>query len=333
MSEPTLTVYMANYNQSRYLKYSVNAVLEQSYQPMEFIILDDCSTDDSLEVLESFADENPIIKIVRNKKNRGAVQTVNKLLRMSKGDYIYGAAADDLILPGFLEKTMSMLKKYPDAALCSTLSTLIGRNGENLGLYPTPIVSTKPEYFSPGQSLLLLKKYGSWIMGNTAAFHRESLLQVGGFDEDLGSFNDGFIHMVLALRHGACYIPEPLAGWRRLDDGIAAATKAELSAWFDNKRKAAIFMKTDYAELFPPEFADYFERQQLFRAIISAKGDRGKKTYLKKSIDEIYDGSVIAKLGWQFFLNLTGYARELFEFISKFLSFQFTKLKGALRLW
>ena len=170
-------------------------------------------------------------------------------------------------------------------------------------------------------------------MGNTAAFHRESLLQVGGFDEDLGSFNDGFIHMVLALRHGACYIPEPLAGWRRLDDGIAAATKAELSAWFDNKRKAAIFMKTDYAELFPPEFADYFERQQLFRAIISAKGDRGKKTYLKKSIDEIYDGSVIAKLGWQFFLNLTGYARELFEFISKFLSFQFTKLKGALRLW
>ena len=324
---------MTNYNHSRFLKYSVNAVLEQSYQPMEFIILDDCSSDNSMDVLEEFAEKYPIVKIVRNKKNLGAVQTVNKLLRMSKGDYIYGAAADDLILPGFLEKTMAMLENHPDAALCSTLSTLIGRNGENLGLYPSPIVSTKPKYFSPEDSLSLFKKYGSWIMGNSAAFHRKSLLEVGGFDEDLGSFNDGFIHIVLALRHGACYIPEPLAGWRRLDDGIAASTKSDVVSWLENKRKAVIFMKTDFAELFPPAFVDYFERQQLFRAIISAKGDPGKKTYLKKSIDEIYDGSVISKFGWQFFLNLTGYARELIDFSSKFLSFQFTKLKGALRFW
>ena len=112
---------MTNYNHSRFLKYSVNAVLEQSYQPMEFIILDNCSTDNSIDVLTEYADNYPIFKIVSNKNNRGVDYSVNRSLKMSQGNYNYGAAADDMILPGFIEKTMELFGKYPEAALCSTL--------------------------------------------------------------------------------------------------------------------------------------------------------------------------------------------------------------------
>ena len=322
---------MANYNHSRFLKYSVSAVLEQSYQPMEFIILDDCSTDDSMQVLEEFAKNYPIVKIVHNNKNRGAVYSVNRLLEMSKGDYIYGAAADDLILPGFLEKTMAMLQKHPEAALCSTLSLLFGEEGENLGIYPTPVVSTNSEYFPPGESYRLIRNFGSWMMGNSVTFHRERLLNVGGFDPNLGSFNDGFIHLVLALRHGVCYIPEPLVAWRRLDGGLAALTKSDVTSWLENKRRAANLMRTEYSDLFPSEFISYFERQQLFRALISAKGSNDKREYLREVISIFYTESKLAKFGWIGILNFTVLLRRSLDRFVSLLTFQLSKFKSTLR--
>lgn len=324
-------MYMANYNHGRFLKYSVNAVLEQSYQPIEFIIVDDCSTDDSLEILESFASENPIIKIIRHKKNKGAFYSFNELMRMCKGDYIYGVAADDMILPGFLEKTMGMLEKHPKAAYCSTLSLLLGENGENLGIYPTPVVSTNSEYFPPDESYRLIRDFGSWVMGNSTAYHRERLLDVGGFDQKLGSFSDGFIHLVLALRHGVCYIPEPLAAWRRLDGGMAALTKSDGKLWLENKRRAANLMRTEYSDLFPSEFVNYYERQQLFRALISAKGSKEKREYLKEVISIIYTESKLAKYGWTGILNFTVLLRKYLDNIISFLTYQLSKFKSALR--
>ncbi|MCH7954270.1 MAG: glycosyltransferase family 2 protein [Candidatus Marinimicrobia bacterium] len=329
--KPTLSIYMANYNHSRFLKYSVNAVLEQSYQPVEFIILDDCSTDDSLKIFESLAAENPGIRIIRHEKNKGAFYSFNKLLRMCKGDYIYGVAADDVILPGFLEKTMAMFEKHPEAAYCSTLSILLGENGENLGICPTPVVSTKSEYFPPDESFRLIRDYGSWVMGNSVAYHKKRLLAAGGFDPKLGSFSDGFIHMVLALRHGACYIPIPLAAWRRLDGGIAASTKSDGKLWLENKRRAAGLMRTEHSDLFPADFISYYERQQLFRALISAKGAKEKREYLSEVISIIYDKSKLAKFGWTGILNFTVLLRRFLDRFVSFLKFQLSRFKSTLR--
>ncbi|MCH8928838.1 MAG: glycosyltransferase [Candidatus Marinimicrobia bacterium] len=329
--KPTLTVYMTNYNHSRFLKYSLKAVLEQSYQPMEFIIIDDCSTDNSLDVIEKFAEKYPIIKIIRNKKNRGVLYNVNRLVEMSKGDYVYGVAADDVIMPGFLEKTMAMFERHPKAALCSTLSILLGEKGENLGICPTPVVSKKSEYFSPGDSYRLIRDFGSWMMGNSVAFHRERLLNVGGFDQNLGSFSDGFIHLVLALRHGVCYIPEPLAAWRRLDEGLAASTKSDVTLWLENKRRAANIMRTEYSDLFPSEFISYFERQQLFRALITAKGSKEKREYLREVISIIYSKSKLSKFGWTGILNFTVLIRRSLDRFVSFLTYQLSKFKSALR--
>lgn len=106
---------------------SINSVFEQSDQPLEFIILDDCSTDDDLGVIESLADKHTIIKIVCNEQNSGVVYSMNRLLEMPKGNYIYGAASDDMILLGLIGETMELLGKRPETALCSTISLLLRR--------------------------------------------------------------------------------------------------------------------------------------------------------------------------------------------------------------
>ena len=78
MPSTDLSLILTNYNHARYLPQSISAVLSQSVRPKEFIILDDASTDDSLQVLEAFAARDPIIRLVRNERNRGVCATIQR---------------------------------------------------------------------------------------------------------------------------------------------------------------------------------------------------------------------------------------------------------------
>lgn len=200
-----------------------------------------------------------------------------------------------------------------------------------MGIYPTPVVSTKSEYFPLDESYRLIRDFGSWMMGNAVAFHRELLLNVAGFDPKLGSSNDGFIYPVLALRHGVCCIPEPLAAWRRLDGFIAALAKSDITSWLENKRRAANLMRTEYDDLFPSEFIRYFERQQLFRALISEKGSKEKREYLREMISIIYSKSELAKFGWTGILIFTVLLRRSLDRSVSFLTYQLSKFRSTLR--
>jgi glycosyltransferase involved in cell wall biosynthesis len=94
---------MCNYNHGRFLPDAVQALLHQRYAFHEIIILDDCSTDNSAEMIEGFASSYPVIKFLRNPRNMGVVHNLNRLIELASGDYICGTAADDVLLPGFNE--------------------------------------------------------------------------------------------------------------------------------------------------------------------------------------------------------------------------------------
>ena len=144
MSSPTLSVVMGNYNHSRYLVESIPAILNQSFRPKELIIIDDASTDNSVEIIEGFAKKDPIIRFYKNEKNLGNAATYIKAYELITGDYFNLAAADDLVLPGLFEKTMAMLAKYPNAGYCSAITRMISENGDEQKSAPEmPYVSKK----------------------------------------------------------------------------------------------------------------------------------------------------------------------------------------------
>jgi len=91
MLNPKVTVLMSIYNGEKYLKEAVDSILNQTFKDFEFLIIDDGSTDRSLEILESYND--PRIIIVQNKKNIGLTRSLNKGLKLAKGKYI--ARQDD----------------------------------------------------------------------------------------------------------------------------------------------------------------------------------------------------------------------------------------------
>lgn len=271
MKSPTLSVVMPNYNHARYLPEALQALLDQSYRPLEIIVMDDCSTDNSVEIIQGFARKDPLIRLVQNERNMGVLPTVNRLIKVASGDYVCSTAADDLLLPGMLEKSMRLLARYPQAGLCSTISKVVDANTERqTNLAPLKCISEHESYIPPDKALQWLRRRDSWIMGNTCVYRRAALLEAGGFVPELLSFCDGFIQMALALKHGACFIPEPLAVWRVSPTGFAVQSESNLQTSLKIWSHAAHLMRTTYADLFPPDYVDTWERQQLFRARLSA---------------------------------------------------------------
>lgn len=277
MRYPTLSVVIPNYNHARFLPESLGAILAQSYRPTEVIILDDASTDKSVAVIEGFARQDPIVRLVRNEQNMGVEWNVNRLMELATGDYVYSPSADDKILPGFFEKSMSLLAQYPQAGLCSTVGRLMGENGEDRGIRSIAVISKRPLYVSPEEVRELLVKYGRWIDAGTVIYRRDVLNREGGYVVELGPFADQFANLVLALRYGACFVPEPLHCWRQMRSGYASRFAADWERSLENMNRAIRLMRSIYRELFPADYVDRFQRHRTYMVSVVA----GKCAFLK----------------------------------------------------
>jgi glycosyltransferase involved in cell wall biosynthesis len=212
MNLPTLSVIIPNYNHAQLLPQCLNALLSQSVQPREIIVIDDGSTDNSVEVIRGFASQHPVIKLLQNDKNRGVTFTVNRGIDSAVGAFVYLQASDDVILPGFFEKSLELLAQHPQAGLCCTIGDWRERrpNGTvnwHMGVGMTNI----PAFFAPEDVVRLEHEGRFFIPGHTAIYRREPLIQVGKLVPELGHYSDWFSTTVLALRHGVCVVPEPLA--------------------------------------------------------------------------------------------------------------------------
>ena len=262
----TLSVLLANYNHGHHIAEAIESVTSQSRLPDEYIIMDDGSTDDSVAIISSFAEQHPFIRFIRNEKNLGAVAAYRKLLEMAAGDYLFCSAADDFILPEFLSRSMALLEAHPQAGLVSGLSMICDEDGRKTGIFPTPIVSRTPAYLDPKRVKRALVRYGAWFMGNTTVYRRQALSAEGGFRSDLGPFIDGFACHVLALKYGACFIPEPCAVWRRLDTGESSSVALDPEEASALVSRTASLMVEDpsYRGLFPPAYVRAWQRRQKY---------------------------------------------------------------------
>src|SRR5262249_45368978 len=179
MTLPTLSVLIPNYNHARYLTGVLTEVLAQSYRPVEVVVMDDGSRDNSVEVVEEFVRRHPLVRLIRNERNLGVVPCINRLMRLAVGDYLYFLAADDNVRPGFFEKSIRLLAEYPQAGICSTLTVRITEAGEIDGICPTPVISDRPCYVSPAEARKLLCRIGFWVPGNATIYRRDALLAEG----------------------------------------------------------------------------------------------------------------------------------------------------------
>ena len=104
-----ISVIMSVYNDSKYLKDSIDSILNQTFKEFELIIVDDCSTDNSLEIIKEYALKDNRVKIIENNKNLGLAVSLNKAWKEAKYDYIARIDGDDICLLDRFEKQMNYL--------------------------------------------------------------------------------------------------------------------------------------------------------------------------------------------------------------------------------
>ncbi|HEX8015876.1 MAG TPA: glycosyltransferase [Flavobacterium sp.] len=109
-NNPLVTVICLCYNHEAYVTESLDSVINQSYLPIQLIIVDDFSTDNSKIVIENWLHKKPEIHFISNKTNLGNTKSFNKALILAKGEYIIDLAADDLLLPNCIITQVNAFK-------------------------------------------------------------------------------------------------------------------------------------------------------------------------------------------------------------------------------
>ncbi|MBI5195211.1 MAG: glycosyltransferase [Nitrospirae bacterium] len=243
MKSPKLTISLPNYNHACFLSEAIESILTQPYKEFELIIVDDGSTDNSVEIIEQFARGDSRIIFLKNKKNMGVEFSLKRILQHTTGEYIHFFSADDRIFPMFYENTMNLLARYPDAGLCcSDFATLDGITG-TISEKCFNIVDA-PCCFSPSEIICLLKKTHFWISGFHSIVKRTALTEAGGFKPGLKWHCDWFSLHVIAFRHGICYIPEAMAALRVLPNSYSSAGTKRFSEQREVLRNMLDYLKS-----------------------------------------------------------------------------------------
>lgn len=170
MLNPKISVVMSVYNDETFLEDSIKSILEQTFSDFEFIIINDCSTDTSYDIISRFQDER--IKILENEHNIGLTRSLNIAIKVAKGEYIARQDADDISLPNRFEKQIFYLDNNPEIALLGTSIHRINGNGHILREVKSV---NKPSFKDFLESNHI--KHGS------SMFRRAIFMQLGGYNE------------------------------------------------------------------------------------------------------------------------------------------------------
>ena len=130
---PTVSVIVPNYCHAPYLEQRIESILQQTFQDFELILLDDCSTDGSREILERYRNHPKVSGIFYNERNSGSpFKQWEKGLSKSKGDYVWIAESDDFSSPCFLERCVRILDTRPDCSIVFTSSYIVDSHSRTI---------------------------------------------------------------------------------------------------------------------------------------------------------------------------------------------------------
>jgi glycosyltransferase involved in cell wall biosynthesis len=170
---PLVSVIIPNYNHAAFLKQRIESVLNQTFQDFELIILDDCSTDNSKEIIEEYRGDPKVKSIVYSKKNSGSpFEQWRKGIVLAKGEYVWIAESDDWASLDFLHELISNLSKMKNVGICFCDSNWVdndGNEGKNLSIHSNDFLRNGQEEIK-----LHLLKYNT-IQNASAALIRTDL--------------------------------------------------------------------------------------------------------------------------------------------------------------
>ena len=221
---PVVSIITPAYNAARYIEHTLESAVRQTFGDFELLIVDDGSTDQTLEVAERYAARDPRVKVSRQ-ANRGIAAARNSAMARACGRYFALLDSDDLWFPTYLAEQIAILEQRPDISILSANALNFGGPMDGEPLLPVWDYSA----IRPVSLLRLVEVEDS--MSIMSVFRREVAEAVGTFDENLRRSEDYDFWLRSACAGFAIAInPRPLGLYRRRPDSLSADEALMLEA-------------------------------------------------------------------------------------------------------
>ena len=200
-----ISAFITNYNHGQYLAQAIEGIIDQSYGDIELIIIDDGSTDNSLDVISYYKEFDARVIAEVFPENRGCEAAVKRAVELCKGEYIFAGAADDyLVWQGFFEAAMETMDNTPCGIAYAQADIIL--NGHVVHTMGSGVNFLNGSMFIPGASAVL---------------RRKCFDDLGGYDFNYGSQADFFVNHAVAFKYGAKFIPEVAAHVRQFANSMS----------------------------------------------------------------------------------------------------------------
>jgi glycosyltransferase involved in cell wall biosynthesis len=264
---PKLSVLVPNFNYGKYLPQAIESVLAQNYEDYEFLIVDNASTDDSRDVIESFAAQDRRVRPVFNHTNIGGVQNWNLCLELARGTYAKFVFSDDRLAdPQALSKMVDALDRNPDVSLVAGATRVVEHDSQERAVRD-PFGSS---FVRNGLDIAVLcLTQNSNFLGepSVAMFRRATATR--GFTLEYRYVADLEMWAHILKQGHFAYIAEPLTDFRDHPDRPASTATNDL-------------VKDEYARLLAqyldePWFQERLTARHLFDALHSSRRRHGRQ--------------------------------------------------------
>jgi len=224
---PKVSVIVPNFNHAKYLKQRIDSILHQTYSDFELIILDDCSTDNSKEIIESYREHPKVSCIVYNIKNGGTpFKQWNKGIELASGEWIWIAESDDYAEPEFLEKLMQQTQMHSNLGLLYCTNNWVDENGAKL----LPTLEDKSIEVYEGKNFILNKMmYENEIPNVSSTLFKKKLYTLidNRLYEDMKLCGDWFFYILLSEQAHVLALNKAYSNYRL--HNLNSSSKAEIA--------------------------------------------------------------------------------------------------------
>lgn len=240
---------MPCFNHARFLRESVDGILRQTYSDLELIIVDDCSSDNSWEVIRGVAESDPRIRALKHERNQGASKSRNDALCAAKGAFIGFCDADDIWDPQKLGVQVDFLQKNPEYDLVYCDTVIIDENG-------APTGQRFSEWFPPPANASG-ELFGELVIRNFINIQGVLMRKECGkqFDERIKWVEDWWYWIRVSHDHRISYSQEPLAKYRVHSKSTSVVQKR---GYRFNRYKVFKRILREYGDISPGAKAEIF---------------------------------------------------------------------------
>jgi glycosyltransferase involved in cell wall biosynthesis len=275
MNSPLVSVALATYNGSTFLREQLDSIYAQTYEPIEVVVCDDKSTDQTVEILEEYRQRYKL-KYYVNDKNLRVVKNFEKVMRLCSGEYVALCDQDDVWLPDKIQKSLGKMHQLEEQAgghVPLLVFTDLKVADEQLKVrHPSfwRLMKHNPEHHTLNRLLVGHLVTGCTILANKTLVKMAADIPPGAFMHDM------WMAWIAAYFGKIAYISEPTVLYRQHGNNVVGATHRTWGQFFENVvRKVSKFdfrtlgPELEQAELFSTHFKDELDRQPGNRQVIT----------------------------------------------------------------